>query len=554
MPTITGTRLIETAKSAYTYPLLIKQLLHTPIIYSPNQEIVYRDTKRFTYTQFYSRTKKLATGLMAIGVKPGDMVAVLDWDSYRYLEGYFAIPGIGAVLHCINIRLAADQVLFTMRHAEDAFVLVHEDFIPLMEAIKDQLPTVKKWVLLRETDREIKTTLPFDCEYEELLAKGTDDFIFPDFDENSQATLFYTTGTTGDPKGVFFSHRQLVLHTLGMLVGTASVTTKPLAQSGDVYMPITPMFHVHAWGVPYAATVMGVKQVYPGRYEPEMLLKLLIKEKVTFSHCVPTILQMLVSSPVAKQVDLRGWKVIIGGSALPRGLAKAAMELGIDIYTGYGMSETCPLLTLTNIKPGDVGADVERQLDIRTSTGLPVPLVDLQIWDAQGQPQPHDGKSTGEIVVRTPWLTQSYFKSPEKGEDLWFGGYLHTGDVAAMDPEGYVKITDRIKDVIKTGGEWVSSLEMESLISQHPAVAEVAVVGVPDPKWGERPMALVVAAAGAKDNFPVADVKAFLMTFVDSGTISKYAIPDQIKVVDQIPKTSVGKINKRVIRLNYSGQ
>lgn len=549
---ITGTRIIEKADSAYSYPLLIKQLLHTTRFYNPDQEIVYRDVKRFAYRDFFKRLNRLGSGLQALGVQPGDMVAFMDWDSYRYLESYFGVPGIGAVLHIVNVRLSPEQILFTMNHAEDACVFVHEDFIPIVEAIKDKVPSVKKWILIKETDRKIETSIPFECEYEDVLAKGDENFEFPDFDENSQATLSYTTGTTGDPKGVYFSHRQIVLHTLGLATSLGSIKAQGRFHSDDVYMPITPMFHVHAWGIPYLATMLGVKQVYPGRYEPEMLLKLLLKEKVTISHCVPTILQMLVSSPVAKEVDLSNWKVVIGGSALPRGLARAAMKLGIDLYTGYGMSETCPVLTLAHLKEDKLDADLEYQLDVRTSTGRPIPLVDLQIWDPMKQKQPMDGKSTGEIVVRTPWLTQGYYKNPKKGAELWEGGYLHTGDVAYMTEEGYVKITDRIKDVIKTGGEWVSSLELESLISQHPAVAEVAVVGVPDDKWGERPLAMVVPAEGTADDFPVDDVKQFLTQFVDDGTISKYTIPDQIIVTDEIPKTSVGKMDKKVIRLKVN--
>ena len=538
---IQGTRIIERADSAYSFPLLIKQLLTTPIVYSPDQEIVYRDSLRMTYREFYARMKKLASGLEAMGVRPGGMVAILDWDSNRYLESYFAVPGIGAVMHTVNVRLSPEQILFTMQHAEDEVVFVHEDFVPLMEPLKDQLPSVKLWVLIKETDRELETGIPFACEYEEILEKGVEDYEFPDFDEDSQATLSYTTGTTGDPKGVYFSHRQIVLHTLGSAAANGSLPAKALFKGGDVYMPITPMFHVHAWGLPYLATLMGVKQVYPGRYEPEVLLELLVREKVTFSHCVPTILQMLLSSPAVEDVDLSNWKVIIGGSALPRGLARAALDRGIDIYSGYGMSETCPVLTIAWVKPEDVDADLERQLDVRTSTGLPIPLVDIRLW----APQP-DG--TGEIAVRAPWLTQGYFKNSIKGEDLWFGGYLHTGDVAYQMPDGYYRITDRIKDVIKTGGEWVSSLALEDLISRHPAVAEVVVVGVPDEKWGERPLAMVVPASEDTTDFPVEDVKAFLMEFVENGTISKYAIPDQIQVVDTIPKTSVGKLDKKVIR------
>ncbi len=553
---IQGTRLIERTPSAYSYPLLIKSLLHTPIIYSPDQEIVYRDTKRFTYRDFYRRLKRLGSGLQKLGVKPGDVVAVLDWDSYRYLECYFGIPGLGAVMHIVNVRLSPEQILYTMRHAEDTVVLVHEDFVPLIEAIKDKVPSVRKWVLMKETDKEIQSSIPFECEYEELLATGTEDFEFPDFDENSQASLSYTTGTTGDPKGVYFSHRQIVLHALGMALGTSAFHAQGRFTSKDVYMPITPMFHVHAWGVPYLATMLGVKQVYPGRYEPEMLVKLLVREKVTFSHCVPTILQMIVGSPAAKKVDFSNWKVIIGGSALTRGLAKAAMDMGIDVYTGYGMSETCPVLTLALLKPDQLDAGEDHQLDVRTSTGLPIPFVDLKIVDPDMKALPQDGKSAGEIVVRTPWLTQGYFKNPEKGEALWEGGYLHTGDVANMSEEGYVRITDRIKDVIKTGGEWVSSLTLESLISQHPAVGEVAVVGVPDAKWGERPLAMVVPSANAQNGFPVEDVRTFLEKFVSSGEISKYAIPeaDRFVVVEQIPKTSVGKMDKKVIRKQVAEQ
>ena len=541
-----GPRIIEPVKSAYEYPLLIKNLLNTSIITSPDQEIVYRDTKRFTYRDLNARIRRLASGLSNLGVKPGDIVAVLDWDSYRYLECYFAIPGLGAILHCVNVRLSPEQILFTMQHAEDSVVLVHEDFVEVAEKLKDQLPMVKKWILLQESDQPFESKMTFDAEYEAVLADGSPDFDFADFDENAMATMFYTTGTTGDPKGVYFSHRQLVLHTLGVAASVGTMTAKGLFKADDVYMPITPMFHVHAWGLPYIATMIGVKQVYPGRYEPEMLFKLLISEKVTFSHCVPTILQMLVSSPAVKNVDLTGWKVIIGGSALPRGLADAAMNLGIDIFTGYGMSETCPILTIALPTPDKADADRETQLDIRTATGRPIYMVDLKIVDPEMKPQPMDGKSTGEIVVRSPWLTQGYYKAPEKGEDLWASGYLHTGDVGHMDAAGYVRITDRIKDVIKTGGEWVSSLEVESLISQHPSVSEVAVVGVPDPKWGERPLATIVPAD--QNSFSDDVLRNFLMEFVEKGQLQKYAVPDKFLVVSEIPKTSVGKINKKKIR------
>jgi fatty-acyl-CoA synthase len=252
------------------------------------------------------------------------------------------------------------------------------------------------------------------------------------------------------------------------------------------------MFHVHAWGMPYLMTLLGAKQVYPGRYEPEMLLKLILTENVTYSHCVPTIMNMLVTSPAINQVDLTGWKVIIGGSALSRGLCAQALKHGINLYTGYGMSETCPILTLAMIKPHLMETDQDEQVAIRCMTGLPIPHVQMKIVDMKGNALPHDGKTAGEVVVRAPWLTQGYIKSEEKSEELWADGWLHTGDIGVIDAQGYLRITDRLKDVIKTGGEWISSLELEDIISRHKAVSEVAVVGVADDKWGERPLAMVV--------------------------------------------------------------
>lgn len=546
-----NTRVISRTQSAYSYPLLIKQLLHTPILKSPDQEIVYADVMRYTYRDFYRRINLLASALAARGVGPGDTVAVLDWDSHRYLECFFAVPMMGAVLHTVNIRLSPEQVLYTMNHAEDKVVLVHEEFLPLLEEISNKLETVKTVILLKDSAEKPSTTLKISDEYEEMLSQAEDTYDFPDFDENSQATIFYTTGTTGNPKGVYFSHRQLVLHTLGVAVDMGS-QAETRFNSNDVYMPLTPMFHVHAWGIPYVAFLLGVKQVYPGRYEPEVILKLIDREKVTFSHCVPTILHMVINHPMAKDVSLAGWKVNIGGSALPRGLAEYAWGLGMDLVAGYGMSETCPVLTVANLKPHMLDWELDRQIDIKIKTGFPLPLVDIRIMDDDGRFLPRDGKSIGEIVVRSPWLTQGYFKEPQKSEELWRGGWLHTGDIASMDEGGYVQITDRLKDVIKTGGEWVSSLEMENLISQHEAVSEVGVIGVPDEKWGERPFAVVVLKEEGKGKLTGEGIKDFLQQFVKSGRISKWAVPDRIAIVDEIPKTSVGKINKKEMRKTFS--
>ena len=545
------TKILKPTPSAYNYQLLIKHLLTTPLIYSPNQEIVYRDVKRYTYTELGKRVARLAHALTRIGVKPGDTVAVMDWDSHRYLECFFAVPMMGAVLHTINIRLTPEQLIYTINHAEDDIILVNKEFLPMLEAVKGRFEKVRKIVLLSDEGTSAETTLTIDAEYETLLAESADSYDFPDFDENSIATTFYTTGTTGLPKGVFFSHRQLVLHTYAILATYCAYKSQANLNSADVYMPITPMFHVHAWGVPYMVTLMGNKQVYPGRYEPELLLKLHTKERVTFSHCVPTILHMLLTSPAAKSVDLRGWKVIIGGSALPRGLAKTALEMGINVYAGYGMSETCPVLTVANLKPKMLGWDMEKQLNVRVRTGLPVPGAYVQVVDPDGNPQPHDGVSTGEVVVRTPWLTQGYLKDAEKSEQLWHNGWLHTGDIGYFDKEGYLQVTDRLKDVIKTGGEWVSSLELEDIISQHPAVSEAAVIGVPDPKWGESPMALVVPKPAFVDKITEEELKDFYKRYVDEGVIPKYGIPKRILIVDAIAKTSVGKLNKKELRKQF---
>ncbi len=539
--------LIPRTPSAYEYPLLIKNLLAAPAVSNPHQEIVYRDLARFTYAGFQQRVRRLADALTTIGVRAGDTVAVLDWDSHRYLECFYAVPMLGAVLHTVNIRLSPEQILYTIDHAEDDYILINEEFLPLLEQIKGRIDTVKAYVLLQDQPAETTSTLRFAGEYEALLAAASDDFEFPDFDENTRATTFYTTGTTGMPKGVYFSHRQLVLHTLAGMAALGSVAGQGRLHQQDVYMPITPMFHVHAWGVPYIATALGIKQVYPGKYMPDTLLKLIAKEGVTFSHCVPTILHLLMSHPLFGQIDLSRWKVLIGGAALPKNLCRVARERGIDIYSGYGMSETCPVLTLANVVAEDLTLDAE--LEIRCKTGRPLPLVDVRIVDEQMREMPADGQSVGEIVVRTPWLTQGYLKDQRNSETLWRGGYLHTGDVAWRDRDNYIKITDRIKDVIKIGGEWISSLEIEDLLTAHGAVAEAAVIGLPDEKWGEKPLALVVRKPGA--GVTEKELLHHLRGFVDAGMISKQIVLLKIVYVDTIAKTSVGKIDKKQLRRDY---
>lgn len=540
------TRIIPPAANAHACPLLIKRLLLSGSRYERTREIVYREQVRYSYATFNERVARLANVLSEAGVRPGDTVAVMDWDSHRYLECMFAIPMIGAVLHTINIRLSPEQILFTMNHAEDRLVLVNAEFLPLYQAIAPQLTTVEKTLLLSDQP-ETHADLPeMIGEYESLMAQASTVYDFPDFDENSVATTFYTTGTTGNPKGVFFTHRQLVLHTLTMANTLGSMDSVRLMGSDDVYMPITPMFHVHAWGVPYVATMLGIKQVYPGRYDPEFLVELWRREGVSFSHCVPTILQMLLGAKAAQGVDFGGWKLIIGGSALNRGLYEAAKAVGIQLTAAYGMSETCPLVSGAYLNEELRAGGEDERTRYRIKAGVPVPLVEAAIMNEDGSFAPADGETQGELVLRAPWLTQGYFREPEKSEALWQGGWMHTGDVATLDDMGFIDIRDRLKDVIKTGGEWLSSLELEDLISRHPAVREVAVVGVPDPQWGERPFALLVLRPDACLDARM--LKEHLKPFVEQGQINKWAIPNQIATVTEIPKTSVGKLDKKRIR------
>jgi fatty-acyl-CoA synthase len=544
-------RIVQPARAAYQYPLLVKHLLHTALATAPRQEIVYRDLRRYTYETLNERIARLANGLSGLGVEQGTTVAVMDWDSHRYLECFFAVPMTGAVLQTVNVRLSPEQIEYTLRHAEARVILAHRDFLPVLADIRNRLPNVHAVVLLEDRPSGEPPPVELAVEYEQLLERSSPRFEFQDFDENAIATTFYTTGTTGDPKGVCFSHRKIVLHALAVMAACGSGAYGQSFRHGDVYMPMTPMFHVHAWGNPFVATLLGVKQVYPGRYVPEELLALRAREGVTYSHCVPTILQMLLDAAAKTGADLKGWKMCIGGSALSAGLARAALTRGIDVYAGYGMSETGPVMAVSRLidPPGSVPEDLE--IDRRCRAGLPIPLVDMKIVDAAGALVVRDGQAVGEVVVRSPWTTPCYVGNPDASEDLWRGGYLHTQDVASIDPFGYLHIKDRIKDVIKTGGEWLSSLQLESVISVHPGVQEVAVVAVPDERWGERPHALVVPRPEWRDRLTADDIRAHVAAEVDVGALPKYAVPERVTFIEALEKTSVGKINKRLLRDRY---
>jgi len=533
------------------FSLLIKGLLNGPLQHAPQQQIISDGLCSYSYVEFIERLNRFGQLLERFGVGQGDVVAIMDWDTHRYLESFFAVPMLGATLHTVNIRLSPSQIAYTIDHAEDDVILFHVDFLPLLEDVMPQVKRDVRLIIMRDSpDIELPPTmLQIEAIFDELFLNTDPNFSFPDFDENIRATTFYTTGTTGDPKAVAYSHRQLVLHTMGILATLGPMSASNRFHNRDVYMPITPMFHVHAWGFPYAATMLGLKQIYPGRYVPNRLMELVSEHKVTFSHCVPTILHMLLDCDATASADLSNWKVIIGGSALPRGLAERALARGINLFSAYGLSETCPFLTVAHLDPNDEG-----RIDARLKTGQPAAMVEIRVVDEAMNDVPRDGKTVGEIVARAPWLTKAYLKDEAATAALWHGGYMHTGDVGRFDEEGSLIITDRVKDVIKSGGEWVSSLTLENIASTVPGVAEVAAIGIPDPLWGERPILLVVQdnpnkpAASDQKNAIQKMIKMAFKEASDAGVISKWAAPDRIDMVDEIAKTSVGKIDKKRLR------
>ena len=535
------------------YQLTIDKLLTQTIHRRSQSEIVYG--KRYNWVEFYSRIRRLAAGLEGMGVKKGSTVAVIDVDTNRYLEAYFAVPMMGAVLHTVNIRLPPEHIGYTMAHAGDDFVLLRDDFVPMAAKLAGAVPSIKGVVTMSDTGSAPSLPFPNVEFYDDMLAQADGSYKFPELDENTQATIFYTSGTTGMPKGVWFTHRQIVLHTLSSLVGLGSSAPQNRMDPSDVVLPLVPFFHVHCWGIPYSVAMNGQKLVLAGRYDYGNILDLVDREKVTFSDMVPTILNMLVNHPSVQEhrEALSHWKVVIGGAALPRELAVRARKLGIKVMSGYGLSETAPILTLAN--PNErlrMLSDEELVDSLLLKTGIPIPLVQIRVVDGEMKDVPRDGKIAGEIVVRGPWLTKEYYKEEAKTRDLWAGGWLHTGDMAVIDEEGYLTIVDRIKDAVKSGGEWIPTLILEDLIMRHPSVMEVAVIGAREAHWGERPVAVVSLREGQKASEE--ELSSHLQKFVDEGKIAKFWIPERFIILPEaLPKTSTGKLDKKPLREKYSG-
>ncbi|GAB6945582.1 long-chain fatty acid--CoA ligase [Vulcanisaeta sp. JCM 14467] len=543
----------------YDYQLTLDKLIRKAALVYPDTEIVYAPPNgpiiRSNYANEWDRIQRLGSVLEELGVRPGEpgkfgsKVAVLDWNTIRHYELYFGVPMYGAVLHTVNVLLAPEDIIYTLLQAQDEVLFINEDFIPLARVAVSLVKTIKKVVIM--SDKVEHGEVSFDGAevywYEDLM-KEARPYNFQELSENTVATMMFTSGTTGRPKGTYFTHRQLVLHAMSVAL---SITTPPInANIYDVAMPLVPMFHVHAWGLPYIATLTGIKQVYPGRFEWGWVLKLINDEGVTIANGVPTILYNLLYHPDSPKYDLSKLKFIVGGSALPRGLLKEARRRGIHVVQGFGLTETAPVILLSMEKPKMKDWPEDKKRNLILSAGLPIPLVDIKVVDEQGREVPRDGKTMGELVVRAPWITREYLNDPEKTKNAWRDGWFHTDDIAVWDSEGYVWIMDRAKDVIKSGGEWISSTRLEDLISTHPAVYEVAVIGAPHSKWGERPVAIVVPKPGQRVTED--DIKKYLMGLVNEGKMPKWWIPDKVIIVEsELPKTSTGKVDKKVLRERF---
>ncbi len=523
----------------------------------PDMEIVYRTKKgvfRYQFQDAADRMEKLASALSSLGIGRLDRVATLDWNTHWHYEAYFAIPMMGAVLHPVNIRLAPAEIAYVMSQAEDKIVITNADFLKLVEVIAPKIPSLKA-VIVVDTDSvpEKVAGLPV-YHYEDLLKERGGKFEWPQLDEDLPAAMGYTSGTTGLPKGAYHSHKAMVLHAMSAALHLATIARDFRVSSMNTIIHIVPMFHVYSWGLPYIATLLGMKQVYPNKLEPEILLELIDKENVDFTAGVPTILYMLLAHPASQKYDLSRLTFINGGSALPRGLAELAKKRGMRVFVGYGLTETAPVLTLA-APPAKLGVSWEDPniFDYTLRTGWTIPLIDLKVVDPEMKPVPKDGKTMGEIVVRGPWITPEYFKDPDKTATAWRGDWFHTGDIAVWFEDGSIVIVDRDKDVIKSGGEWISSVRLEDAISRHECVSQVAVIAAKHPKWQERPIAVIVPKPGCEEKLTIEEIRSFLTkNFVEPGKIPKWWLPDKVVLVEELPKTSVGKINKRVLREKFS--
>jgi fatty-acyl-CoA synthase len=527
------------------FPLNVATILRRAHQYFYKREIITKEVNglhRYTYDHFYHRVAQLAGALVAMGVKPGDRVATFAWNNYRHLELYFAIPSIGAVLHTVNVRLAADQLSYIINHAEDQVLFFDPSLAAIIQGLKPELRTVRQFVVL--DDKPYQTENFTAAAYEQLLAEQPKDYDFPLIDENLAAGLCYTSGTTGHPKGVLYSQRSIYLHSMAVtMADTLGISER------DSVLPVVPMFHANAWGLPFAATMVGAKQVFPGHFlQPRDLLQLFADEKVTITAGVPTIWLGIMALLEQEAFDLSTLRaMVIGGSAVPAAVIEYFdRKYNIPILHAWGMTETSPLGSVARLKTNLRDLPAAEQMNYLTKQGMAVAGVEVRIVDDNNQILPWNGQARGELQVRGLWVAASYYNTTERAEafrDGWFG----TGDVVTIDPEGYIAIVDRTKDLIKSGGEWISSVDLENALIGHPKLREAAVIAVPHEKWVERPLACVVVKPEYQADFNPAEVQDYLRE-----RFASWWIPDAVAVIEEVPRTSVGKFDKKRLRDRFT--
>ena len=528
-------------------PLLVSSLIEYAARYHPTVEIVSKTcegaTLRTNYANLRARAAKLAKALIRLGVKPGDRVATLAWNTHRHMELYFAVSGLGAVLHTVNPRLFPEQIDYIVNHAEDRVLFFDITFVDLIAKLRPKFATVQHLVAMTDPEHT-PDKLPGSLVYETLLDAETDDFEWPEFDERTASSLCYTSGTTGNPKGVLYSHRSTLLHSF---IACSSDGLK--LSSADSVLLVVPLFHVNAWGIPYAAAMCGAKVVLPGpSLDGKSLFDLAVQEKCNFSLGVPTVwlgfFKYIEDNPGLDLSAIKLQRVVIGGSAAPRAIIEKFHET-FDTFTihAWGMSETSPLGTIGNLLPKHRDLPLADQVSVQAKQGRAMYGVELRIVDEHGKPLPHDGAAAGDLKVRGPWVASGYFKG-EGGTVVDGEGWFATGDVATIDRDGYIQITDRSKDVIKSGGEWISSIDLENAAVAHPTVQEAAVIGLPHPKWQERPLLIIVRKPGTDPS------REELLEFM-STRVAKWWLPDDVTFVDELPHTATGKLQKTKLREQF---
>jgi fatty-acyl-CoA synthase len=522
------------------WPMLCHKIIDHAAMVHGEREVVTRSVEgpihRTNYAEIRARSLKVAQRLDREGIKLGDRVATIAWNTWRHLEAWYGIMGIGAICHTVNPRLFPEQIAWIINHAEDRIVMTDLTFIPILEKIADKVPSVERYVVFTDKAHMPQTTLKNAVAYEDWIAEVDGNFKWKSFDENTAAAMCYTSGTTGDPKGVLYSHRSNVLHSMMANNGDALGAT-----SKDTMLPVVPLFHANSWGIAFSAPAMGTKLVMPGaKLDGASVYELLSTEKVTFTAGVPTVWLMLLQHMEKEKLNLPHLKVVIcGGSAMPRSMIKAFVDMGIDVRHAWGMTEMSPLGTVGGLQGQYAHLTGDEKLDVLQTQGYPPFMVEMQITDDAGKDLPWDGKTFGRLKVRGPAVSGAYFRVD--ADILDENGYFDTGDVATIDKHGYMRITDRSKDVIKSGGEWISSIDLENLAVGHPKVAEAAVIGVYHPKWDERPLLIVQLKQGQTAT------REDILKYMD-GKIAKWWMPDDVVFVDGIPHTATGKILKTALR------